>query len=119
MESSPQIQIPNPQQFIINSQDFQKAPAPDFPIKNVIIICIGLLLISGVGYGVYSFKKATDSYQKAIEKQSNQLSELMDEANEPASLSLVGKVQASYENPVEEETSYENPFEEYHNPFNE
>lgn len=114
-----QIQIPNPQQYIINSQDFQKAPSNELPVKKILVISLVILLLGGVGFGIFSFKKATDSYEKKLQARSNQLSELLDESNESASLSLVGKVQAKYENPIEEETAYENPFEEYHNPFNE
>ena len=114
-----QVQIPNPQQYIINSQDFQKAPAADFSPKKILMVAIAVVILGGVGFGVYSFKKATDVYEKRLKAQTSQLSQILDETNEPASLSLVGKAQASYENPIEEETSYENPFEEYHNPFNE
>lgn len=119
--ASPQIQLPNPQQAIFNSQSFQ-APPPSsgssfFTLRNIAMISIVVLVIGGVGMGVMSFRNATKTYQKKLTKRNQEISELLDESNETAGLSVVGKAQASYENPFDKDNSYQNPFEEDENPF--
>jgi cell division septum initiation protein DivIVA len=125
MDSTVQIQLPNPQQHIYNSQSFQQMPSGGgsrssfFTLKNVSIASLFFIVVVGAGMGVMSIKNATDSYNKKISRRSQEISEILEEANSDASFRVVGKANAKYDNPFEEETSYQNPFEEDENPFDE
>ena len=126
MDSTVQIQLPNPQQHIYNSQNFQQMPSTGgsssssfFTLKNISIVSLVFIVVAGVGMGIMSIKNATDSYNKKIAKRSQEISEILEEANSDAAFRVVGKANAKYDNPFEEENSYQNPFEEDDNPFNE
>ncbi|MEO8581670.1 MAG: hypothetical protein ABI425_03750 [Patescibacteria group bacterium] len=121
MDSAPQIQLPNPQQAIFNSQSFQ-APVPSssssfFSLKNIALVSMGVLIIGGVGMGVASVRNATSLYKKKVAQQSAQLTQILDEADNSTGLGVVGTAQASYDNPFNKDNSYQNPFQDEENPF--
>jgi hypothetical protein len=121
MDSNVQIQLPNPQQAIFNSSSFQ-APVPSssssiFSLRNIALVALVVLVVGGVGMGVMSIKNATNSYKKKLSKNSDEITQILDEANSTAAVSVVGKAQASYDNPFDKDNSYENPFDENGNPF--
>ena len=72
----------------------------------------GRSLIKKVGY----VKKFT---LEDIQKKNDEIAQILEDEDTGGGIQLIGKVQASYENPFEEETSYKNPFDEYENPFEE
>jgi hypothetical protein len=67
--------------------------------------------------GVMSIKNASDRYQKKLSQRSNEITQILNEANGAAGISVVGKANASYDNPFDEKTAYQNPFDENGNPF--
>lgn len=76
-----------------------------------------ILVVGGVGMGVMSIRNATNNYQKKLSKRSTEITQILEEANGAAAISVVGKANASYDNPFDEDTAYQNPFEEDENPF--
>lgn len=121
MDSPVQIQLPNPQQAIFNSASFQ-SPVPSgssssFSLKNVAFIALVVLIVGGVGMGVMSVRNATNTYKKKVTRRSEEITQILNEANGAAGLSVVGKAEAGYDNPFDKNNSYQNPFEEDENPF--
>lgn len=121
MQENIQIQLPNPQQAIFNSQSYQTPPPSSgstiFSLKNISIASLVFLVVGGIGMGIMSFKNAADTYNKKVSKRSQEIADILDEANSSAGLRVVGKAEASYDNPFDKNNSYENPFEEDENPF--
>lgn len=121
MDSGPIIQLPNPQQAIYNSQSFQSSgPSSSssfFNLRNIAMISLSVLVVGGIGMGVMSVRNATNNYKKQVSKRSQEITQILEEAEGEDSLSLVGQADASYDNPFDKDNSYQNPFEEEENPF--
>lgn len=79
----------------------------------------GLVLMLSIGGGMYalSLRNSSNSLQRTLTDRNKEIAQYLDEEPADTGIEIVGKAQATYENPFEEETSYENPFDEYENPF--
>jgi hypothetical protein len=84
-------------------------------------VSAGVLVVLGVvGRSVYMATTSIQTAVSTLEGRSKEMSALMEDQDKPeAGFGLAGKVEASYENPFDEQTSYTNPFEDNENPFDE
>jgi len=130
MHDSAQMFIPQNTAPQISSGYFpsQTPNIPNFPpkrsfdfsnvsVKAVAGVSLFVLLIIGGGMYAMSLKNTTDKFQSKIFQRNEEIAELLDESPKKNDIELIGKAQANYENPFDEETSYENPFDENENPF--
>ena len=92
---------------------------PKLPIKAILIAVVVIIMLAGTGSVVFMISQTTQTLNKAAEKQTNEITSLLDEGTKPdTSFSIVGQVQAQdYQNPVNPDTSYSNPFDDSQNPF--
>lgn len=87
-------------------------------VKWSLIVVALMVMVGSTSAVVYMIGQSTYNVSRAMQQRNDEIVSLLDDTGSPGtSFALVGKVQAAYENPFDEDTSYTNPFDGYENPF--